>query len=51
MVYTYDEKNKQVKPVSVPKLKGNDAKRVMESTVPKAFLERVMNIKLDIQRA
>lgn len=48
MVYTYDEKNKQVKSVKIPKLIGSDAERVEEAKVPKAFLKSVMAIKLNI---
>ncbi len=51
MVYTYNNSTKRVKPVAVPKLQGNDAKRVAESDVPKAFLKKVMNMKLNIERA
>lgn len=48
MVYTYDEKNKQVKSVKVPKLTGSDAERVEKAKVPKAFLKSVMAMKLNI---
>ncbi|WP_294965092.1 hypothetical protein [Sulfurimonas sp.] len=50
MVYSYDEKQKQVKLVKVPKLRGSDAQRVENADVPKEFLKRVMGIKLNIQR-
>lgn len=51
MVYTYDEKNKQIKLVKVPKLVGSDAERVENSKVPKAFLKSVMAMKLNILSA
>ncbi len=51
MVYTYDEKTKQVKSVSVPRLHGDDAKRIEEAEVPRDFLNKVMKLKLNIQRA
>ena len=51
MVYTYDEKSEKVKAVKVPKLTGKDAKHVEEAAVPKAFLEKIMNMKLNIQSA
>ena len=50
MVYSYDEKQKQVKLVKVPKLEGSDAQRVENSDVPKVFLKKVMGTKLNIQR-
>lgn len=48
MVYTYDEKTKQVIPVKVPKLTGSDAERVENAKVPKAFLKDVMAMNLNI---
>ncbi|WP_294885987.1 MULTISPECIES: hypothetical protein [unclassified Sulfurimonas] len=50
MVYSYNEKNKQLKSISVPKLKGNDAQQVEKSKAPKLFLRDVMAIKLNIIR-
>ena len=51
MVYSYDEKNNQLKSVKIPKLKGSDAKRVEASRVPKSFLDSVMKMKLNIKSA
>ena len=51
MVYTYDDKTRKLKPVSVPRLRGEDANRVQNAKVPKAFLKKVMGIKLNIERA
>ena len=48
MVYTYDEKNKKLKSVKVPKITGNDAIKIKNAKVPKSFLESVMKIKLNI---
>ena len=51
MVYSYDEKNKQVKLMKVPKLVGEDAKTVQESKVPVSFLNNIMKIKLNVTSA
>jgi len=51
MVYSYNEKQKQVKLVKVPKLKGSDAQRVENSKVPKSFLNNVMKMKLNVTSA
>lgn len=51
MVYTYDEKSKQVKLVKVPKIHGDDAQLIEKAKVPKTFLANVMKMKLNIKRA
>ncbi|MCF6310556.1 MAG: hypothetical protein L3J19_08830 [Sulfurimonas sp.] len=51
MVYSYDEKQKQVKLVKVPKLHGGDARRVESLKVPKSFLNNVMKMKLNVTSA
>jgi len=51
MVYSYDDKQKQVKLVKVPKLNGSDAQRVESSKVPKSFLNTVMKMKLNVKSA
>jgi hypothetical protein len=48
MVYSYDEKNKQVKSVKIPILKGKMAERVKNAKVPNSFLNKVSNMKLNI---
>ncbi len=50
MVYSYNERNNQLKPISVPKLKGSDAQHVEKSEAPKSFLKHVMAMKLNITR-
>ncbi len=51
MVYTYNETTKQIKSVSIPKLKGSDAKRIEEAKVPTAFLQKIMAMKLNVAQA
>lgn len=51
MVYSYDEKNKQIILVKVPKLVGADAERVESAKVPKAFLSNIMKMKLNVTSA
>lgn len=48
MVYSYDEKNKKIRLVKVPTLKGEDVKRVENAKVPISFLNSVMKLKLNI---
>lgn len=47
MVYTYNQETKQTTPVSMPKLKGEDAKRIEETSTPSAFIEKMMSMKLN----
>ncbi len=51
MVYTYNEATKQIKSVSIPKLKGEVAKRIEEAEVPTKFLEKIMAMKINIVQA
>ena len=51
MVYTYNENTKQIKSVSIPKLQGSDAKRIEETKVPTAFLQKIMAMKINIVQA
>lgn len=48
MVYGYDEKNKKLKSVKIPNLKGSVAERVKDAKVPNSFLNKVSNMKLNI---
>lgn len=50
MVYSYNEKSKKLKSISIPKLKGNEAKQVEKAKAPKSFLRDVMAIQLTIIR-
>jgi len=51
MVYTYNEKHKELRLVETPRLKGSVAERVKKAKAPKAFLKTVMDTKLKIERA
>lgn len=48
MAFTFDETNKQVKSVKVPKFNGGDAQLIESAEVAKAFLDNIMKTKLNI---
>ena len=48
MVYSYDEKHKKLKSVKIPSLKGSMAERVKNAKVPNTFLNKVIDMKLNI---
>ncbi len=51
MVYTYDEKSKKVKVAEMPKIVGEDAKRMLNSKVPVKLLEKVASMNFNIVKA
>ena len=50
MVYSYNDKRKEIRSVKIPKLKGSEAERVKTAKAPKTFLKTVMDMHLNIER-
>ena len=50
MVYTYDEKSKKVKIAKMPKIVGEDARRIKNAKVPVKLLDEVSKINFNISR-
>lgn len=48
MVYRYDKNRKVVNPVKMPKVKGNDAKRIELEEPPRSFLSKIMKLKINV---
>jgi len=51
MVYKYDKNSKRVKIAKMPKIVGEDAKRIIHSKVPVKLLDRVASMNFNRVKA
>ena len=51
MIYSYDEKSKQLISLKMPSLKSDEVKRITKMRAPKAFINDIMNIKINVKKA
>lgn len=51
MVYSYNEKKREVKAVKTPKIKGKDAKRMKEASTPVELFEKINGMNFNVVKA
>ncbi len=50
IMYDYNEMTGEVTRSKIPKLKGKDARRILEAKAPKKFLEKILKMNLKVIR-